>query len=95
MRPIKGQVVGRDTILMENGVTVTATVPKGIKWYDAVLVCYDFTTNTVSSVMPIGEGEPVDEGHQFEEPEQDDLFDGEDDDAGGGYEFQGDSGALL
>jgi len=95
VRPIKGQVVGRDTILCENGVTLTASIPKGIKWYDAVLVCYDFTTNTVSSVLPAGSGEPVDEGHQFAEPNVEDSHNGDDDDAGGAYEFTDGSGALL
>lgn len=95
MRPIKGQVVGRDTILMENGVTVTTTIPKGIKWYDAVLVCYDFTTNTVAGIRPIGQGEPGDESHEFVEPTEEELLDGETDDTGGWHEFTGGSGALL
>ena len=89
MRPIKGLVVGSGVIRCENGVTITdADIPKGIKWYDPVLVCYDFTTNTVVNIIPDG-CEDSAESKVHHEPSQENVAVGEEDDAGGGFEFTG------
>lgn len=81
MRPIKGMVVGRNTVRCENGVTVTADIPEGVKWYDPVDVYYDFTTSTVRKVMPTKDEHDT-EGDMITPPEEDDTAQGEDDDPG-------------
>ena len=81
MRPLSGVVVARDTIELETGVTVTATIPKGIKRYDPVLVCYDFTRGCVTSVGPdVPADEEVAECHFHSEAPMEPVCDGEIDD---------------
>ena len=77
MRPINGMVRADGTVRCENGLTVTAKLPKGVGPSDAVLVYYDYTTNTVTKITkPFSEDEEGEERvseavEEHEAPEHD------------------------
>ena len=81
MRPFKGILVKRGTVRCENGVTYgNLNIPKGIKWYDPVLVYYDLTLGRVVSVEPDIHSEEVAELEHHEEVPRDTPIDGVEDD---------------